>query len=69
MIANIQNHGINQELNNSFYNCTDGTDDALHYGIIKYNKKEETFIITDRHRIMIYDSRVGLLNLKTQFKK
>ena len=28
-------HGIIQELNNSYYNCTDGTDDALRYSIIK----------------------------------
>ena len=36
-------HYMIQELNNSYYNCTDGTDDALRYGMIKYNKKEETF--------------------------
>ena len=33
-------HGIIQELNNSYYNCTNGTDDALCYGMIKYNKKK-----------------------------
>ena len=54
-------HGITQELNNSYYNCTNGSDDALRYGMIKYNKKEETFIIIDRNRTMIYDSRVGFL--------
>ena len=32
--------------------------------MIKYNKKEETFIIIDRNRTMIYDSRVGFLELK-----
>ena len=32
-------HGIIRELNNSYYNCTNGTDDALRYRIIKYNKK------------------------------
>ena len=32
--------------------------------MIKCNKKEETFIIIDRNRTMIYDSRVGLLDLK-----
>ena len=57
-------HGVIQELNNSYYNCTDGTDDALRYGLIKYNKKEETFIIIDRNRTMIYDSRVGFLDIK-----
>ena len=36
-------HGLNQQLNNSYFNCTNGTDDALRYGMIKYNKKEETF--------------------------
>ena len=43
-------HGINQELNISYYNCTDGTGDALRYGMIKYKEKEETIIIIDRNR-------------------
>ena len=38
-------HGINQELNNSYYNYTDGTADALRYGMINYNKKEETLLL------------------------
>ena len=32
-------YGIIQELNNRYNNCTNGTDDALRYGMIKYNKK------------------------------
>ena len=39
--------------------------DELHYGIIKYNKKENTFIINSSNRTMIYDSRVGFLDLKS----
>ena len=42
-------HGIIQELNRSYYDCTDGTDETLRYGRIKYNKKQETFIIIDRN--------------------
>ena len=38
--------------------------DELLYGSIKYNKKEKTFIIFDRFRTMIYDSRVDFLDLK-----
>ena len=38
--------------------------DELHYGIIKSNKKENTFIIIKSSRTMIYDSRVGFLDLK-----
>ena len=38
--------------------------DELRYGIIKYNKKENTFIIFNSNRTMIYDSRVGFLDLK-----
>ena len=38
--------------------------DELRYGIIKYNRKENTFIIIDKNRIMIYDSRVIFLDLK-----
>ena len=45
IIANIHNHSIIQELNNSYYNCTDGTDDALRYDIIKYNKKKEILLL------------------------
>ena len=38
--------------------------DELRYGIIKYNKVENTFIIINSNRTMIYDSRVGFLDLK-----
>ena len=38
--------------------------DELRYGIIKYNKKENTFIIINSNRTMIYVSRVGFLDLK-----
>ena len=38
--------------------------DELRYSIIKYNKKENTFIIINSNRTMIYDSRVIFLDLK-----
>ena len=38
--------------------------DELRYGTIKYNWKENTFIIIDKNRFMIYDSRVGFLDFK-----
>ena len=41
-----------------------GMSDGLRYGIIKYNKKENTFIISSSNRTMIYDSRTGFLDLK-----
>ena len=55
---------IISELNSNHYNRTDGMSDELRYGIIKYNKKENTFIIINSNRTMIYDSRVGFLDLK-----
>ena len=55
---------IINELNSNDYNRTDGMSDELRYGIIKYNKKENTFIIINSNRTMIYDSRVGFLDLK-----
>ena len=55
---------IISELNSNHYNSTDGMSDELRYGIIKYNKKENTFIIINSNRKMIYDSRVGFLDLK-----
>ena len=36
----------------------------LRYGIIKNNKKENTIIIISSNRTMLYDSRVGFLDLK-----
>ena len=60
-------HNFNKfisELNSNCYNCTDGMSDELRYGIIKYNRKENTFIIIDKNRTLIYDSRVGFLGLK-----
>ena len=55
---------IISELKSNYYNYTDGMSDELRYGIIKYNKKENTFIIISSNRTMIYDSRVGFLDLK-----
>ena len=55
---------IISELNSNYYNYTDGMSDELRYGIIKYNKKENTFIFFSSNRTMIYDSRVGFLDLK-----
>ena len=55
---------IISELNSHHYNRTDGMSDELRYDIIKYNKKENTFIIINSNRTMIYDSRVGFLDLK-----
>ena len=55
---------IINELNSNHYNCTDGMSDELRYGIIKDNKKEKTFFIINSNRSMIYDSRVGFLDLK-----
>ena len=44
---------IISELNSNHYNNTDGMSDELRYGIIKYNKKENTFIIINNNRTMI----------------
>ena len=60
-------HNFNKtisELNSNYYNCTDGMSDELRYGIIKYNRKENTFIIIDKNRTMLYDSRVGFIDLE-----
>ena len=55
---------IISELNSIHYICTDGMPDELRYGIIKYNKKENNFIIINIIRTRIYDSRVGFLDSK-----
>ena len=60
---------IISELNSNHYNRTDGMSDELCYGIIKYNKKENTSIIINSIRTMIYDSRVGFLDLKALSSK
>ena len=60
-------HNFNKiisEFISNYYNCTDGMSDELRYGIIKYNRKENTVIIIDMNRTMIYDSRVDFLDLK-----
>ena len=41
------------ELNSNYYNCTDGMSDELRYSRIKYERKENTFIITDKNRTML----------------
>ena len=55
---------IISELNSNHNNRTDGMSDDFRYGIIKYNRKENTFIIINSNKTMKYDSRVGLLDLK-----
>ena len=63
----ICEHDFNKiidELNSNHYNRTDGMSDELRYGMINYNKKENTFIIINSNRTMINDSRVGFLDLK-----
>ena len=62
--VNIPSIKIISELNSNYYNCTDGISEELRYGIIKYNRKENTFVIIEKNRTMIYDSRVGFLDLK-----
>ena len=57
-------HGVINNLISSYYKCTDGIASELRYGMIKYNKNEDTFIIIDRTRTMIYDSKVVFLDLK-----
>ena len=59
-------HNFNKiisDLNSKYYNCTDGMSDER-YGINKYNRNENTFIIIDKNRTMLYDSRVDFLDLK-----
>ena len=46
-------YDIISELNSSYYNWTDGIAPELHYGTIKYNRKDNTFNIIDRNRTMI----------------
>ena len=46
---------IISELKSIYYNCTDGMSDELRYGIIKYNTKESSFIISSSNRTKIYD--------------
>ena len=48
----------------NYYSCTDGMSDELRYGMIRYNKKEKTFIIIDRNKTMIYDPRVSFSDVK-----
>ena len=45
-------HNFNKiisELNSNYYNSSDGMSDELRYGIIKYNRKENNFIIFDKN--------------------
>ena len=59
-------HNFNKiisELNSNYYNCRDGMSIELRYGIIKYNRKENTYIIIDKNRTGLYDSRVGFIDL------
>ena len=57
-------HCIISYSNSCYYNQTDGLAHELCYGKIKYDSKKKTFIIIDRNRTMIYDSRVGFLDIK-----
>ena len=44
-------HNFNKiisELNSNYYNCTDGMSDELRHGIVKYNRKENAFLLLIR---------------------
>ena len=45
-------HSIIDELNKSYYNCTDAIASELRNGMIKYNENEKAFIIIGRKRTM-----------------
>ena len=51
-------------MNSNFYNYTAGIAFELRYDVIQYNMKEDTFIIIDRNKSMVYDQRVGFLDSK-----
>ena len=51
-------------MNSNFYNYTAGIAFEFRYDVIQYNMKEDTFIIIDRNKSMVYDQRVGFLDLK-----
>ena len=55
---------IFNHLNSKYCNCTGGISVELRYCMINNKKKEKTFIIIGRKITMIYDSRVGFLDLK-----
>ena len=62
-------HGIIKDLNRSFYSCTDTTAEALRYGLIMYNVKDDDIIIFDKNRTPIYGSRIGFMDLKALSSK
>ena len=55
---------ISHELKNSYYNCPDGMANELRYGIVKYNIKKKPFKIIGENNTLIYESRVGHMELK-----
>ena len=55
---------IIDSLKNNHKDVANAMAHKLLYGMIKLNKKEKTFIIIDRNRILLYDSTVGFLDLK-----
>ena len=62
--SNNDFHGIIQELNRSYCNYSDGASPEFCFGMTKYNRKEETFVIIDRNRTTIYDPTIGFLDLE-----
>ena len=51
-------------MNSNYYNHNFVKTPELRYALIIYLMKEDTFIIIDRNRTKIYDSRVDCLDLK-----
>ena len=52
------------DLNSNDYNHNSVKNPELRGALIKYLMKQDTFIIIDRNRTMIYDPRVDFLDLK-----
>ena len=57
-------HGIIKELYSNYYDYTNRTAAEFQNGLIKYNSKEDTSVIIDNNRTMIYDSFAGFLDIK-----
>ena len=60
---------IINNLKSNYYNCTDGLEPKLHYGIIRYIIKEDTFIIIDSHGTSVCDVRIDFLDINALSSK
>ena len=52
-----------ENLSAKYYICQHGITEELRYGIIEFDKNDKSYIIIDKHRTLVYDSKISSIDI------